>query len=70
MNKNVIICIVVVVILIILGAWYMKTDKVVPSEGATSTPAALVSERDVDAVSEDAGIDAEFQAIDSDINQL
>jgi len=73
MNKGAIIGIVVVVILIILGTWYMKEPRT-PGEYATSTPSTMggtpVSESEVNAINADAGVDAEFQTVDNDINQL
>ncbi len=73
MNKNVIIGIVVVVILLVLGAWYMNKDAM-PGQPVPATPSstnsAPVSTEEVDAINADAGLDAEFQSVDNDINQL
>lgn len=76
MKTSTIVAILIVVLLIIAGMWYMRTNQPNPtpiSEGETGQSAAVapsLEEQEVDALSTETNLEAEFKSIDSDLNQL
>ena len=77
MKTSTIIAIVVVILLV--GIWLMSSRETTAPSGTETapaettiapTPATTAEEQEVDAVSAETNIDAEFQAIDKDLEQL